>query len=59
MHRAVENENLLSESLVKDLIRKVCVYEDNRVEVELNYGEEKALMERILAELEKGDAVDE
>ncbi len=58
MHR-VESEEGLSESLVKDLIRKVCVYEDNRVEVELNYGEEKALMERILAELEKGDAADE
>ena len=52
LHKA-ENASELDQSLVDDLISKVLVYEDDRVEVELNYSEEKNAFEAVLTELLK------
>ncbi len=48
-----EAENIaeVNESLVKSIISKVMVYEDNRVEVELNYAEDKDILLSIISEM--------
>ena len=50
LHRA-ENASELDQSLVDDLISRILVYEDERVEIELNYSDEKNAFEAVLAEL--------
>lgn len=52
LHKA-ENASELDQSLVDDLISRVLVYEDDRVEIELNYSEEKNAFEAVLTELLK------
>ena len=42
--------------LVKHLIKAVKIYEEKRVEVELNFGEQKKVMERIIGEMMEGDS---
>ncbi len=48
-----EAENIaeVNESLVKSIISKVMVYEDNRVEVELNYAVDKDILLSIISEM--------
>ena len=50
LHRA-EDASELDQSLVDDLVSRILVYEDDRVEIELNYTEEKNAFESVLAEL--------
>lgn len=54
MHEA-ENAAEMNETLVKSLINKVMVFEDNRVEVELNFSEDKDIFQNIVTEM-AGDA---
>ena len=42
--------------LVKHLIKAVKIYEEKRVEVELNFREQKKVMERIIGEMMEGDS---
>lgn len=53
--RSAEAVDELNEKLVKSLIRRVLVYEDKRVEVELNYGEQRTVFEQIVQEFQRGD----
>ena len=50
LHRAADASEL-DQSLVDDLVSRILVYEDDRVEIELNYTEEKNTFESVLAEL--------
>ncbi len=50
MHEA-ENVTEVNESLAKSLIRKVMVFEENRVEVQLNYAEDKDILLNIISEM--------
>lgn len=53
MHE-VQGASELDQGLVNALIKKVLVYEDNRVEVEFKYKEQKEVFDRIFMELKKG-----
>lgn len=53
MHEA-ENASEMNESLVKSLINKVMVFEDNRVEVELNFAEDRDIFQDIVTEMAGG-----
>jgi hypothetical protein len=37
---------------VDALVRSVKIYEDKRIEVELNYGEQKSVFEKVILEME-------
>lgn len=50
MHR-IESAEGLDQAMADDLVKKVTAYEDHRIDVELNYGDEKRLYESILEEL--------
>ena len=51
LHR-VEHISEINMELVDCMVKLVKVYEDKRVEVELNYAEQKSVFEQIIAELE-------
>lgn len=53
MHK-VENAAELDQDLVNALVKKVLVYEDNRVEVEFKYKDQKDVFDRVFTELKKG-----
>jgi len=53
MHE-VQGSSELDQGLVNALVKKVLVYEDNRVEVEFKYKEQKEVFDRIFMELKKG-----
>lgn len=50
MHEA-ENYTEVNARLVKHLVSSVKVYEDNCIEVELNYGEQRSVFNQIIAEM--------
>ena len=50
MHR-IESAEGLDQAMADDLVKKVTAYEDHRIDVELNYADEKRLYESILEEL--------
>ena len=54
--REAEDKTELDSELVKHLIKAVKIYEEKRVEVVLNFGEQKQVMERIIEEMIGGDA---
>ena len=54
--REAEYKTEVDSELVKHLIKAVKIYEEKRVEVELNFGEQKKVMERIIREMMKGDS---
>lgn len=49
--REAEDKTVVDSELVKHLIKAVKIYEDKRVEVELNFGEQKQVMEHIIGEM--------
>ncbi len=49
--RETEEKTVVDSELVKHLIKAVKIYEDKRVEVELNFGEQKQTMKRIIGEM--------
>ena len=53
MHK-VEDATELDQNLVNALVKKVLIYEDNRVEVEFKFIEQKDVFDRILGEMKKG-----
>ena len=53
MHK-VEDATELDQDLVNALVKKVLIYEDNRVEVEFKFREQKDVLDRILREMKKG-----
>ena len=53
MHK-VEDATELDQDLVNALVKKVLIYEDNRVEVEFKFIEQKDVFDRILGEMKKG-----
>ena len=53
MHK-VEDATELDQDLVNALVKKVLIYEDNRVEVEFKFREQKDVFDRILGEMKKG-----
>lgn len=55
MHEA-EDKTEVDSDLVKHLIKAVKIYEEKRVEVELNFGEQRQVMERIIGELMEEEA---
>lgn len=50
----VEDATELDQDLVNALVKKVLIYEDNRVEVEFKFREQKDVFDRILGEMKKG-----
>ena len=42
------------QDLVNALVKKVLIYEDNRVEVEFKFGDQKDVFDRIFREMKKG-----
>ena len=48
--RSMEGKTELNQEIVDDMIKRIDVYEDKRVEVQLNYREEQLLFESILEE---------
>lgn len=50
IHKA-ENVTDIDAGLVKQLVSSVKIFEDNRVEVELNYGDQRNIFNRIIAEM--------
>lgn len=54
--REAEDKTDVDSELVKHLIKAVKIYEEKRVEVELNFGEQKKVMERIIGEMMEGDS---
>ena len=54
--REAEYKTEVDSELVKHLIKAVKIYEEKRVEVELNFGEQKKVMERIIGEMMEGDS---
>lgn len=50
MHEA-ENYTEVNARLVEHLVSSVKVYEDDRIEVELNYGEQRSVFNRIITEM--------
>ena len=53
MHEA-ENAAEMNETLVKSLISKVMIFEDSRVEVELNFAEDRDIFQNIVTEMVGG-----
>ena len=53
MHK-VEDATELDQNLVNALVKKVLIYEDNRVEVEFKFREQKDVLDRIFREMKKG-----
>jgi DNA invertase Pin-like site-specific DNA recombinase len=53
MHK-VEDATELDQDLVNAIVKKVLIYEDNRVEVEFKFREQKDVLDRILREMKKG-----
>ena len=53
LHR-VEDAKELDQNMVDDLVKEIRIYEDSRIDIELNYSDEKRLYEDILAELSEG-----
>ena len=53
MHK-VEDATELDQDLVNALVKKVLIYEDNRVEVEFKFREQKDVFDRIFREMKKG-----
>jgi hypothetical protein len=51
MHEA-QNVDGIHAGLVDALVRSVKIYEDKRIEVELNYGEQKSVFEKVILEME-------
>jgi len=49
--REAEDKTEVDSDLVKHLIKAVKIYEEKRVEVELNFGEQKQVMKRIIGEM--------
>lgn len=52
--RKVEQETAVNQDMVNEMVNKICVYEDGRVEVVLNYADEKKIYKQIVNELSKG-----
>lgn len=50
IHQA-ENVTEIDSDLVKHLVNSVKIFEDNRVEVELNFGDQRNIFNRIIAEM--------
>lgn len=50
IHKA-ENVTDIDAGLAKQLVSSVKIFEDNRVEVELNYGDQRNIFNRIIAEM--------
>lgn len=50
IHQA-ENVTEIDSDLVKHLVSSVKIFEDNRVEVELNFGDQRNIFNRIIAEM--------
>lgn len=53
MHK-VEGATELDQDLVNALVKRVLIYEDNRVEVEFKFKEQKDVFDRIFREMKKG-----
>lgn len=53
MHK-VEDATELDQDLVNALVKKVLIYEDNRVEVEFKFRDQKDVFDRIFREMKKG-----
>ena len=53
MHK-VEDATELDQDLVNALVKKVLIYEDNRVEVEFKFREQKDVLDHIFREMKKG-----
>ena len=53
MHK-VEDATELDQDLVNALVKKVLIYEDDRVEVEFKFREQKDVFDRIFREMKKG-----
>ena len=53
MHK-VEDATELDQDLVSALVKKVLIYEDNRVEVEFKFRDQKDVLDRIFREMKKG-----
>jgi hypothetical protein len=53
MHK-VEDATELDQDLVNALLKKVLIYEDNRVEVEFKFRDQKDVLDRIFREMKKG-----
>ena len=54
--REAEDKTEVDSDLVKHLIKAVKIYEEKRVEVELNFGEQKQVMKRIIGEMMEVDS---
>ena len=52
--REAEDKAEVDSELVKHLIKAVRIYEEKRVEVEMNFGEQKQIMEQIISEMMEG-----
>lgn len=50
----VEDATELDQDLVNALVKKVLIYEDNRVEVEFKFRDQKDVFDRIFREMKKG-----
>ena len=50
----MEDTKELDQNMVDDLVKESRIYEDSRIDIELNYSDEKRLYEDILAELSEG-----
>ena len=50
IHKA-ENVTEIDAGLVKHLVSSVKIFEDNRVEVELNFGDQRNIFNRIISEM--------
>ena len=53
MHK-VEDATELDQDLVNAIVKKVLIYEDNRVEVEFKFRDQKDVFDRIFREMKKG-----
>ena len=53
MHE-VQGASELDQDLVNALVKKVLIYEDNRVEVEFKFRDQKDVLDRIFREMKKG-----
>ena len=53
MHK-VEDATELDQDLVNALVKKVLIYEDNRVEVEFKFRDQQDVLDRIFREMKKG-----
>ena len=54
MH-SIEQETEVSQEMVNLLVDKICVYEERKVEVFLNFADEKRIFEQIIEELSRGE----